>query len=170
MNLPFHGLQATPVPLAVPAAGTYGSTARSMPTWTPGFPMEPSQGATHASLPYTASYPYVAPYPYSAPSPHMVTPSHMATPSSLASPSYIETPSSLASPFSPALLPAETYGIAARREYIRRMVHAGMSGEEFLASIKTHKDSKEAGIHRELDTMLEIQTEVLEAEVQTIGQ
>jgi hypothetical protein len=123
---------------------------------TPGFRMEPILNATQALSSSLASYSNMSPSPYVAP------------PSSVTSPSYTATPSSIASPFSPVSRYAEASCTAELDETIRHVLAGGTSSDFILSAVKTHKDSKDAGIHRALDTMSVIQPEVLAARINAI--
>lgn len=163
VNLPLRGSQDPLVPLSAQPPGTYSTTARSMVIETPGFRMEPTSNATQALSSHMAPESNTSPTTYAASSRYVVTPS------SVASPSYMTTPS-MASPFSPIPEHAEAPCTADLDESIRRMLVGGASNEVILSIVKTHKDSKDAGIHRALDTMSLMQTDLLAARINALCQ
>jgi hypothetical protein len=163
MDLPLRGSQA-PLVLPVQPAGPYSTTDRSMAMETSSFRMAPILNATQALSSH------MAPYSHTSSSTHAASPRYVATPPSVASPSYMAIPSSMASPFSPVIQHAEATCLAELDEIIRRMLAGGASTEVILSVVKTHKDSKDAGIHHALDTMSMIQTEALAARINAIGQ
>jgi hypothetical protein len=151
MDLPLRGSQA-PLVLPVQPAGPYSTTDRSMAMETSSFRMAPILNATQALSSHMAPY------------------SHTSSSTHAASPRYVATPPSVASPFSPVIQHAEATCLAELDEIIRRMLAGGASTEVILSVVKTHKDSKDAGIHHALDTMSMIQTEALAARINAIGQ
>jgi hypothetical protein len=158
VNLPLRGSQVPLVPPPVQPARPYRATDRSMVMETPDLWMEPILNATQALSSSLA--------PYS----NMSSPPYVAPPSSVTSPSYMATPFSMASPFSPVSRHAEASCTAELDETIRHVLAGGTSSDFILSAVKTHKDSKDAGIHRALDTMSVIQPEVLAARINAIRQ